>query len=229
LIANNLKGYAEAQTRRGKSAIINRVADQFHGRFAKREKDGCWMELTRQMVRSKVAHDFRDALLKSSRKQSNPDGQLSSTTWVQAQNEIFTSLNLLHKRSCGTDEDTESTCSGSNSEDTALAPPPGRGGMVVGKLDLPCYSQSLLGARRVDLLDQCRNIEAVGQGDLRSWKADPPSSYERAVFDTNEDDEHDQSEHHYGIEPEGYSFHVVPDNIGEAAEALIGGQLCTWF
>lgn len=92
MIANNLKAYVEAPSRRGKSKIIDDVASQIrcYGGFVKKTSKGRWLSIGPVQSREKVGHSFRDCmkLFKGNKPESK------QIQWTEAQNAIFTNLNL---------------------------------------------------------------------------------------------------------------------------------------
>jgi hypothetical protein len=103
IVANHLKAYVECPTRRAKSDLISRVADEIRlgchgGGFVRREKGGCWVEVGPTISREKVSHAFRDSLLKNARRNRSPspnqDEGNRQHTWIEAQDEIFSMLQL---------------------------------------------------------------------------------------------------------------------------------------
>jgi hypothetical protein len=92
LIANNLKAYIEAPTRREKSQIIDDVASQIrcYGGFVKKTSSGRWLAIGPAQSREKVGHGFRDCmkLFKGQKPKSK------QVQWKEAQNAIFVGLNL---------------------------------------------------------------------------------------------------------------------------------------
>jgi hypothetical protein len=113
VVANNLKAYVDAPTRRDKSDIISEVAEQVRkgchgGGFVRKDKDGQWTEVGPTMAREKVSHAFRDSLLKQNRRRGDGEEKEASRarSWMKAQDRIFSMLHL-HSESLRTDRDTE--------------------------------------------------------------------------------------------------------------------------
>lgn len=116
MVANNLKAYVEAPTRRDKSDLISNVADEIRsnchgGGFVRKEKDGQWVEVGPTVSREKVSHAFRDSLLKQSRRRgSHQTQQLEGNrqhTWKEAQDEIFCGLNMNSETNSTTSDSDE--------------------------------------------------------------------------------------------------------------------------
>lgn len=92
LIANNLKAYVEAPSRREKSKIIDEVASQIrcYGGFVKKTTGGRWLSIGPAQAREKVGHSFRDCMkVFKGNKPKSKEAQ-----WESAQNAIFANLNL---------------------------------------------------------------------------------------------------------------------------------------
>ena len=92
LIAQNLKSYVEAPTRREKSNIIDEVASQIrcYGGFVKKTEGGRWLSIGPVQAREKVGHSFRDCMKHF--KGNKPESKQEQ--WTEAQNAIFANLNL---------------------------------------------------------------------------------------------------------------------------------------
>ena len=80
MVANNLKAYVEASSRREKSEMINELAQQIRTGC----HDGGFVQ--------KVSHAFRDCLLKQSRRKSPTLKKERRDSWKSAQNEILSGL-----------------------------------------------------------------------------------------------------------------------------------------
>jgi hypothetical protein len=117
LVANKLKAYVDAPTRRDKSDIISEVAAQARqrchgGGFVRKDKDGHWTDVGPTWAREKTSHVFRDSLLKQKRMQGDGDGDGDgieanrARTWMEAQDHIFSLLHL-HSESVRTDRGPE--------------------------------------------------------------------------------------------------------------------------
>ncbi|CAB9508360.1 Nitrilase family, member 2 [Seminavis robusta] len=110
LIANNLKAYVEAPTRREKSQIIDDVASQIrcYGGFVKKTREGRWLSIGPSQSREKVGHSFRDCMKLF--KGNKPS--CKQTIWEEAQNAIFSNLQL--RGSCSFDPSSASSVSSSS-------------------------------------------------------------------------------------------------------------------
>lgn len=114
MVANNLRAYVEATSRRDKSSIISNVVVEIRqccvgGGFVRKRDDKRWIEVGPKMAREKVSHAFRDALLKSARNQpagSNEEIDDPQYTWREAQNTILRGLDMQSTETgeCGSSE-----------------------------------------------------------------------------------------------------------------------------
>ena len=127
MVANNLKAYVEAPTRRAKSDLISSVVVQIRqgchgGGFIRKGSDERWTEVGPKIAREKVSHAFRDALLKSARNQDKVDevGKRQHT-WKEAQDAIFSALNLLQSHPVGAEDGTSIMMGGA--EEARFDPP----------------------------------------------------------------------------------------------------------
>jgi hypothetical protein len=91
LIADNLKSYVEAPTRREKSQIIDDVASQVrcYGGFVKKMRGGRWLSIGHAQAREKVGHSFRDCMKLFKGKKPSTKEMIR-----EAQNVIFSNLQL---------------------------------------------------------------------------------------------------------------------------------------
>jgi hypothetical protein len=109
LIANDLKKYVEAPTRREKSQIIDDIVSQIrcYGGFVKKTPEGRWLSIGSVQAREKVGHSFRDCMKLFKGKRPSTKEQI----WEEAQNVIFSNLQLRTSPS--------STCSVTSSSVTS--------------------------------------------------------------------------------------------------------------